>query len=92
MHPDSDFEPLMRPYAIDLSTGKPTKNYQLDPGMAAPPELQFQYLPRIRCNDCPGKLYTAVPGRVKEDFEVHLRNRAHRQAVQDRQEGRPPRR
>ena len=38
--------------------------------------------------DCPGKLYTASPGQVVEDFQVHLRNRMHREKVQARQEAR----
>lgn len=37
--------------------------------------------------DCPGKLYTAQPGRVVEDFQVHLRNRKHRESVERRQGG-----
>ncbi|KAK3063961.1 SWI/SNF chromatin-remodeling complex subunit [Teratosphaeriaceae sp. CCFEE 6253] len=84
-HPESDFESLMRPYAIDATSGKTVK-VTLDPGAAAPGGVKMQYLPRIRCNDCPGKLYTAQPGKVVDDFEVHLRNRLHRVAVQERQE------
>ncbi|KAF2772602.1 SNF5-domain-containing protein [Teratosphaeria nubilosa] len=84
---ESNFEPLMRPYALETTTEKPTRNHTLEPGAAAPPGIKMLWLPRIRCNDCPGKLYTALPGKVVEDFDVHLRNRTHRQAVQDRLEG-----
>lgn len=39
--------------------------------------------PRIRCHDCPGKLYT--PGtELCENFEVHLKNRSHREKVEER--------
>ncbi|TKA72899.1 hypothetical protein B0A55_05345 [Friedmanniomyces simplex] len=86
-HPDSDFEPLMRPYALDSAEGKQVKIPALEPGAAAPQGVQIKFLPRIRCNDCPGKLYTAQPGKVVEDFEVHLRNRLHRAAVLERQGG-----
>jgi len=75
----------MRPYSVDISS-KQTVKSNLEPGAPAPPGIKLQYLPRIRCNDCPGKLYTAVPGKVVEDFEVHLRNRNHRNSVQNRQQ------
>ncbi|KAK4574285.1 SWI/SNF chromatin-remodeling complex subunit [Recurvomyces mirabilis] len=83
-HPESDFEPIMRPYAVDTTNGKTVK-VATEPGALPPGGVKFQFLPRIRCNDCPGKLYTAQPGKVVEDFEVHLRNRNHRLAVQERQ-------
>ena len=41
-------------------------------------------VPRIRCLDCPGKLYTPGPGQSVENFEVHLRNRGHRERVDAR--------
>lgn len=73
----------MRPYPVNLATGK-TEKTQLEPGTTAPVGYKLQILPRIRCNDCPGKLYTATRGKVEEDFEVHLRNRMHREKVQER--------
>ncbi|KAG4304076.1 hypothetical protein PORY_002440 [Pneumocystis oryctolagi] len=33
---------------------------------------------RIRCNDCPGKLYIPGPALTVENFEIHLKNRNHR--------------
>jgi SWI/SNF-related matrix-associated actin-dependent regulator of chromatin subfamily B protein 1 len=75
----------MRPYCIDNETGQPQKA-GVQQGDVAPPGTKFQFLPRIRCNDCPGKLYTAVPGKVVQDFEVHLRNRGHRETVMKRKE------
>lgn len=55
---------------------------------------------RIKCLDCPGKvkrpsplhfwflilsqLYTPGPGETLTNYEVHLRNRLHRQRVNDR--------
>ncbi|KAK4545041.1 hypothetical protein LTR36_003592 [Oleoguttula mirabilis] len=84
--PESDFEPVMRPYAVDINTAKTVKA-NLEPGAGPPPNAKLQFLPRIRCNDCPGKLYTALPGSVVGDFEVHLRNKKHLNAVQDRLQG-----
>jgi len=39
---------------------------------------------RLRCNDCPGKLYTAGPNETLDNFTVHLRNRLHRANVNAR--------
>ncbi|KAK5683787.1 SWI/SNF chromatin-remodeling complex subunit [Elasticomyces elasticus] len=83
-HPDADFESLMKPYPLG-EDGKPARA-NLEAGAPPPPGIRFKYLPRIRCNDCPGKLYTAIPGKVIDDFTVHLKNRLHCNAVQERQE------
>ncbi|KAJ7594039.1 hypothetical protein C8J56DRAFT_777796 [Mycena floridula] len=48
---------------------------------AVPPEW------RIRCVDCPGKLYKPGPVETLSNFEVHLKNRQHRQRVDDRVSG-----
>ncbi|KAE9405504.1 hypothetical protein BT96DRAFT_812084 [Gymnopus androsaceus JB14] len=39
---------------------------------------------RIKCVDCPGKLYKPGPGEALSNFEVHLKNRQHRQRVDER--------
>ncbi|KAF8653658.1 hypothetical protein AX16_003809 [Volvariella volvacea WC 439] len=39
---------------------------------------------RIKCQDCPGKLYTPGPGETLLNYEVHLKNRQHRQRVSER--------
>ncbi|KIY49790.1 hypothetical protein FISHEDRAFT_40581 [Fistulina hepatica ATCC 64428] len=39
---------------------------------------------RIKCLDCPGKLYTPGPGETLTNYEVHLKNRQHRQRVNER--------
>ena len=91
-HPDDDFNPLMKPYMIDSMTMMPVTKGRPPPtvGGVAAAGTKFQYLPRIKCMDCPGKLYTAVPNRVIQDFSVHLRNRVHREMVSARKEGREP--
>lgn len=39
---------------------------------------------RIKCLDCPGKLYNPGPGDTLSNYEVHLRNRQHRSRVNSR--------
>lgn len=43
-----------------------------------------KYLPRIRCADCPGKVYVTGPGTTADQFEAHLKNRKHRDIVEAR--------
>ena len=42
------------------------------------------FLPRIRCMDCPGKLYNAGPEHTVSNFELHLKNRGHMNNVAKR--------
>ncbi|KAM5444202.1 SWI/SNF chromatin-remodeling complex subunit [Microsporum ferrugineum] len=68
----------MRYTAVDPITNLPIPNAaQTHPGQ----KLPYKYFPRIRCNDCPGKLYTPGPAMTVENFEVHLKNRNHKEAV-----------
>jgi SWI/SNF-related matrix-associated actin-dependent regulator of chromatin subfamily B protein 1 len=70
----------MKPYPIDPSTDKPVKADE-----PAPDNVKYQYLPRIKCNDCPGKVYSAGPQDAPaENFEVHLKNRVHKEKVDTR--------
>jgi SWI/SNF-related matrix-associated actin-dependent regulator of chromatin subfamily B protein 1 len=39
---------------------------------------------RIKCLDCPGKLYLTGPGETLQNYEVHVKNRLHRMRVRDR--------
>ncbi|EPS32858.1 hypothetical protein PDE_07819 [Penicillium oxalicum 114-2] len=80
-HPNDSFEGVMRYSAVDTETLAPVSNpANLQPGQ----KIKYQYLPRIRCHDCPGKLYTPGPGMTVDNFEVHLRNRQHKERVEDR--------
>lgn len=47
-------------------------------------EIKYQWLPRIKCQDCAGKVYTAGPDNAIENFEVHLKNRGHKDKVEAR--------
>lgn len=46
--------------------------------------LGHKWVPRIRCNDCPGKSYNAKRDEVVQNFMVHLNNRKHRDSVDAR--------
>ncbi|CAK7264803.1 SWI/SNF chromatin-remodeling complex subunit [Sporothrix epigloea] len=79
-YPNDSFEGVMR-YSVF------NKDEQLVPlpGASEPLEnYRFWYLPRIRCHDCPGKLYTPGPETTVGNFEVHLKNRFHREKVDQR--------
>jgi SWI/SNF-related matrix-associated actin-dependent regulator of chromatin subfamily B protein 1 len=68
------------------------KQVKLDtfaPTAPLPPNHKAYFLPRIRCIDCPGKLYNAGPGQSVNNFELHLRNRQHMDNVR-RRTGQPP--
>ncbi|MBE7179708.1 MAG: hypothetical protein INR71_00610 [Terriglobus roseus] len=78
----------MRYNAIDKETGQIKR---LEPQIMAigatatpPDDVKFQWQPRIRCNDCPGKLYNVGPGMSADNFKTHLTNRKHREAVETR--------
>lgn len=78
-YPHDAFEAIMRYCALNPETNAPVP-LPLPPEHAAA-SLQFAWLPRIRCRDCPGKSYTAGPDLTVGNFEVHLRNKGHRERV-----------
>lgn len=78
----------MKPYLISTSTDAIVRPPELpSAGSRAPEGSRVMFLPRIRCNDCPGKVYTTLPGSMVEDFEKHLKNRLHRERVTERKKG-----
>ncbi|KAL4750470.1 hypothetical protein BDW72DRAFT_175743 [Aspergillus terricola var. indicus] len=79
-NPNDSFEAVMRYTAVDTETMQPVTHSQAQ----ANQKLKFLYLPRIRCHDCPGKLYTPGPATTVDNFEVHLRNRQHKERVEER--------
>ncbi|KAI1500591.1 hypothetical protein F5X99DRAFT_385928 [Biscogniauxia marginata] len=77
---NDQFEGIMRYSAVDTNTGQ---SYPLPQGgQPVPPHVRFYFLPRIRCLDCPGKLYTPGPDTSASNFEVHLKNKAHKEKVE----------
>jgi SWI/SNF-related matrix-associated actin-dependent regulator of chromatin subfamily B protein 1 len=54
--------------------------------MKARPADQPQGEPqwRVKCPDCPGKIYTLGPGETLDNFEAHAKYRTHTANVQQR--------
>ncbi|KAI5294035.1 SWI/SNF chromatin-remodeling complex subunit [Ascosphaera acerosa] len=80
-YPHDAIEVVMRYSAVDLETGVTTMNPS-----AVPPDrkVKWYYIPRIRCRDCIGKLYTPGPGHTLDNFEVHVKMKSHREKVNAR--------
>ncbi|KAL5351275.1 SWI/SNF chromatin-remodeling complex subunit [Pseudogymnoascus australis] len=74
------FEGMMRYFVVDATTEMPVPQAEAENSS----NVKYMWFPRIRCSDCPGKLYTPGPGTTVEGFEVHLRNRQHRERVDAR--------
>ena len=71
----------MRYTAVSTTTDLPIT---IRPDQPQPEDVKFMYYPRIKCKDCPGKLYTPGPEMGVNNFEVHLRNKLHREKVDHR--------
>jgi len=92
-NPGELFESTMR-YAVmneryeDPKTGdivsRQVKLDTLQPNAPLPANHKAYFLPRIRCIDCPGKLYNAGPEQTVNNFELHLKNRVHMENVRKR--------
>lgn len=70
----------MRYTPVSLETDLPTSRER----EADPDSIKYMYYPRIKCLDCPGKNYTPGPETGVSNFEVHLRNKQHREKVEAR--------
>ncbi|KEQ83162.1 SNF5-domain-containing protein [Aureobasidium pullulans EXF-150] len=97
LYPTSRFSGLMRFSAVDAETDGPVRiDHTALPAGSPPPEnftnpatgekqvVKWMWQPRIRCDDCPGKLYTAVREDTIGKFEIHLKNRKHKAQVDAR--------
>ena len=80
-YPDDLFEATMRYTAVSTISDLAQN---LAPNEPIPPDTKFMYYPRIKCLDCPRKVYTAGPGTTVDNFKVHLKNRLHREKVERR--------
>jgi len=74
----------MRYTAVSTITDLPIS---VRPEALTPDNVKYMYYPRIKCKDCPGKLYTPGPEMGVNNFEVHLKNRLHRDKVEARVRG-----
>ncbi|GEM06380.1 SWI/SNF-related matrix-associated actin-dependent regulatorof chromatin subfamily B member 1 [Rhodotorula toruloides] len=68
--------------AADLRARQVDDRFDLIP-RPRPADLSAQEW-RIRCLDCPGKLYNLGPGETLDGFTVHFKNRNHRANVDAR--------
>lgn len=82
-YPADRFEAAMRYLAHDIETNKVVQQSQVQNSGR---EVRWEWIPRIRCHDCPGKLYTPGPEQTVESFLVHVKNRGHRERVDQRVE------
>lgn len=89
-YPRDDFEAWMKLQAYDRKTGGTVRVDEIKNGIVPEENVKYSWLPRIRCNDCPGKQYTAAPETAEENFTVHLLNKQHRQRVDMRHKGSRP--
>ncbi|KAI5781182.1 hypothetical protein EDC01DRAFT_718571 [Geopyxis carbonaria] len=77
-YPSDNFEELMRWTAFDAATDSVIPQAQLAALTAQGKRMDWRWSARIRCHDCPGKLYTPGPQLTCENFLMHLKNRGHR--------------
>lgn len=80
-YPNDQFEGCMRYTMVSKETDLPVSQ---KPNEAQPENVKMMYYPRIKCLDCPGKLYTPGPETGVTNFEVHLKNKVHRERVEER--------
>ncbi|OCK73061.1 hypothetical protein K432DRAFT_313867 [Lepidopterella palustris CBS 459.81] len=83
-NPRELFEATVGYRVIDQNTLQSVKLDSLSASAVLPPGYKAQYLPRIRCFDCQGRLYFAGPEHTVDNFQVHVENRLHRANLQKR--------
>ncbi|KAI5305108.1 hypothetical protein KEM56_005285 [Ascosphaera pollenicola] len=80
-YPRDAIEVVMRHSLVDEVTGQPVMNPATVPNNHP---VKWYYIPRIRCLDCVGKLYTPGPGHTLDNFDQHINLKAHREKVNAR--------
>ncbi|QDS71766.1 hypothetical protein FKW77_009187 [Venturia effusa] len=88
-YPRDDFEAWMKLQAYDRKSGATVRLDDIKNGVVPEENVKWSWVPRIRCNDCPGKQYTAAPENAEANFSLHLKNKTHIQRVDARYKGRP---
>ena len=68
----------MRYTPVSTTTDLPISLRSTEP---APPDMKYVYYPRIKCLECPGKLYSPGPGPEARYFEMYLKHKVHREKV-----------
>ncbi|CAH0026815.1 unnamed protein product [Clonostachys rhizophaga] len=80
-YPNDRFEAMMKYSYLDPVTEMPVQTQPVPEG------VKHVWLPRIRCLDCPTKLYTPGPDMTAQKFEAHLRFSSHKEKVRQRLAG-----
>ncbi|GAA5949625.1 hypothetical protein JCM3765_002729 [Sporobolomyces pararoseus] len=75
-------QPWMIKAASELRGKQVDDRFELIPKPKAGDPTNYEW--RIRCLDCPGKLYNLGPGQTFDGFLVHFKNRNHRTNVETR--------
>lgn len=84
-YPDGQFEGLMKHCPVNMRTGKLVMPAPAA-GTPLPDDVRYMFLPRVKCLDCPGKLYTPGPDTTVGNFEIHVKNSKHIERVRARLE------
>jgi SWI/SNF-related matrix-associated actin-dependent regulator of chromatin subfamily B member 1 len=80
-YPSDSFEAKMQLYAVDPDSGNIIIKSD---GKPIPENAKYQFVPRIKCHDCPGKVYNPGQGQNTDGFEIHLKTNFHKQRVEQR--------
>ncbi|KAK9899160.1 SNF5-domain-containing protein [Cystobasidium minutum MCA 4210] len=66
-----------------LQRERPDDRFEIIPKPRSTPEEELEW--RLKCLDCPGKVYKTGPDQTLDNFSAHLRFKGHRAAVTARQ-------
>ncbi|KAF2671079.1 SNF5-domain-containing protein [Microthyrium microscopicum] len=86
-YPHDAFEAFMKLTGYDKSDPAASvllKPEQLISDKPKPSHITLQWQPRVKCLDCPGRAYNTGEGQTLRNFEVHLKNRKHKEIVEVR--------
>ncbi|GAA5980031.1 hypothetical protein JCM10908_001505 [Rhodotorula pacifica] len=75
-------EPWMIAAAADLRARHVDERFEFAPRPRPDPSRPQEW--RVRCLDCPGKVYNLGPGQTLDGYTVHFKNRIHRINVEMR--------
>ncbi|PBP25335.1 putative SWI-SNF complex subunit (Snf5) [Diplocarpon rosae] len=80
-HPNERFKALMLHSPVSKVTGAPCSETLVSTN---PADIKYMWLPRIACEDCPGKLYIPGSGKTVCNFQLHFKGVQHKTNVEER--------
>ncbi|CAL3964950.1 unnamed protein product [Diplocarpon coronariae] len=80
-HPNERFKALMLHSPVSTITGAPCSDTLISTN---PADIKYMWLPRIACEDCPGKLYIPGSGKTVCNFQLHFKGVQHKTNVEER--------